>query len=290
MDFLDHAPNALLRWPQGNTCLSCNWRIPPAERVAQKVERLCRGTLQIRVFSSLTVSFSLHMISSPYFVTRLSEGFNHFVTSIVAPVASGWSGCRAGLAPAGKRRLCTAHATTGRSGSLKIASRPTGLRGTADVGCRPFAGSKSRKQPLDPCRCQRPVDRPLLTTSNWRCRPIPAHRRAPKLSDDRPGSFTFRIYEAAIRGLRRPAMSRPRIGWAERLFKTGCSHSNLSGERRRLPRPVVQGSLGRRTALPLKLDVRHPSNGSRPTCRSIGRPVAACESRELTLPPSSGCT
>ena len=32
----------------------------------------------------------------------LSEGFSHFVTSIAAPVASGWSGCRAGLAPAGK--------------------------------------------------------------------------------------------------------------------------------------------------------------------------------------------
>lgn len=57
-------------------------------------------------------------------------------------------------------------------------------------------------------------------------RPIPAHRRAPKLSDDRPGSFTFRIYEAAVRGLRRSAISRPRIGWAERLFKTGCGHSN----------------------------------------------------------------
>jgi hypothetical protein len=27
----------------------------------------------------------------PYFVARLTEGFNHFVTSIVAPVASGWS-------------------------------------------------------------------------------------------------------------------------------------------------------------------------------------------------------
>jgi hypothetical protein len=62
-------------------------------------------------------------------------------------------------------------ATTGRTGSRKIASPPTGLRGTADIGRRPFAGSKSRKQPLDPCRCQRLVDRPLLTTSNWRCRP-----------------------------------------------------------------------------------------------------------------------
>jgi hypothetical protein len=32
----------------------------------------------------------------------LTEGFNRFVTSTIAPVASGWSGCRAGLAPAGK--------------------------------------------------------------------------------------------------------------------------------------------------------------------------------------------
>jgi len=35
-------------------------------------------------------------------VTRFTEGFNRFVTSTIAPVASGWSGCRAGLAPAGK--------------------------------------------------------------------------------------------------------------------------------------------------------------------------------------------
>jgi hypothetical protein len=40
----------------------------------------------------------------------LSEGFSHFVTSMTAPVASGWSGCRVGLAPTGKRRLFTAHA------------------------------------------------------------------------------------------------------------------------------------------------------------------------------------
>jgi hypothetical protein len=39
---------------------------------------------------------------SPYFVTRLPEGFSHFVTSIAAPVASGWSNCRVGLAPTGK--------------------------------------------------------------------------------------------------------------------------------------------------------------------------------------------
>src|SRR5215469_15459625 len=33
------------------------------------------------------------------------EGFSYFVTSIAAPVASGWSGRRVGFAPAGKRRL-----------------------------------------------------------------------------------------------------------------------------------------------------------------------------------------
>src|SRR3984893_1358515 len=40
----------------------------------------------------------------------LIEGFSHFVTSMTAPIASGWSGCRVGLAPTGKRRLVTAHA------------------------------------------------------------------------------------------------------------------------------------------------------------------------------------
>src|SRR5664279_2719368 len=44
----------------------------------------------------------------------LIEGFSHFVTSMTAPIASGWSGCRVGLAPTGKRRLCTAHARSRR--------------------------------------------------------------------------------------------------------------------------------------------------------------------------------
>jgi hypothetical protein len=33
---------------------------------------------------------------------------------MTAPIASGWSGCRVGLAPTGKRRLCTAHTHFGR--------------------------------------------------------------------------------------------------------------------------------------------------------------------------------
>jgi hypothetical protein len=49
------------------------------------------------------------------YVTCYTEGFSHFVTSMTAPVASGWSGCRVGLAPTGKRRLVTAHTLTEHS-------------------------------------------------------------------------------------------------------------------------------------------------------------------------------
>src|SRR6202453_2108371 len=49
------------------------------------------------------------------YVTRYTEGFSHFVTSMTASVASGWSGRRVGLAPTGKRRLLTTHANSGHS-------------------------------------------------------------------------------------------------------------------------------------------------------------------------------
>ena len=51
----------------------------------------------------------------------------------------------------------------------------------------------------------RPRQRLLPLAANGRCRPIPAHPPAPKLPDDQPGSLTFRIYEAAVRDLRRSA-------------------------------------------------------------------------------------
>jgi hypothetical protein len=39
---------------------------------------------------------------------------------MTAPVASGWSGCRVGLAPTGKRRLVTAHTHTRHRGSILL--------------------------------------------------------------------------------------------------------------------------------------------------------------------------
>ena len=48
------------------------------------------------------------------YVTSYTEGFSHLVTSMTAPVASGWSVCRVGFARTGKRRLITAHTRSRR--------------------------------------------------------------------------------------------------------------------------------------------------------------------------------
>src|ERR1700737_965228 len=75
-----------------------------------------RVSLHIDIFeacSAFTRVAACTLALSPIRDT-LIEGFSHFVTSMTAPIASGWSGCRMGLAPTGKRRLCTAHTQSGR--------------------------------------------------------------------------------------------------------------------------------------------------------------------------------
>src|SRR6266516_4321935 len=75
----------------------------------------CRVGLRIVLFevcSAFTRVAACTLARSPS-RDPLSEGFSHFVTSMAAPVASGWSSCRVGLAPTGKRRLITAHTQLG---------------------------------------------------------------------------------------------------------------------------------------------------------------------------------
>src|SRR5215475_4426677 len=75
----------------------------------------CRVGLRIVLFevcSAFTRVTACTLALSPIRDTH-SEGFSHFVTSIAAPVASGWSACRVGGSPTGKRRLFTAHANNG---------------------------------------------------------------------------------------------------------------------------------------------------------------------------------
>ena len=99
------------------------------------------------------------------FVTRITEGFNRFVTSTIAPVASGWSICRVGLTPTGKRHLFTAHTRFSQSSPsalwrFKISefmSEPevgeTSLRQT--LGSRPtIIGSTLTLPPLEHSNCQ----------------------------------------------------------------------------------------------------------------------------------------
>ena len=57
--------------------------------------------------------YGLHTRAVTVYRDTLTRGFSHFVTSMTAPLASGWSGCRVGLTPTGKRRLSTAHTQSG---------------------------------------------------------------------------------------------------------------------------------------------------------------------------------
>jgi hypothetical protein len=80
----------------------------------------CRVGLRIVLFeacSAFTRVAACTLALSPMRDT-LIEGFSHFVSSMTAPIASGWSGCRVGLAPTGKRRLVTAHTRSRHRGSL----------------------------------------------------------------------------------------------------------------------------------------------------------------------------
>jgi hypothetical protein len=76
----------------------------------------CRVGLRIVLFedcSAFTRVTACTLALSPIRDT-LIDGFSHFVTSMTAPIASGWSGCRVGFAPTGKCRLVTAHTHNGR--------------------------------------------------------------------------------------------------------------------------------------------------------------------------------
>ena len=77
------------------------------------------------------------------YVTSHTKGFSHFVTSMTAPVASGWSVRRVGLAPTGKRRLLTAHAKSGRS---RAAWRTRQMGSFATVpACSGTAGGRNER-------------------------------------------------------------------------------------------------------------------------------------------------
>jgi len=93
----------------------------PIRVSGRPVHRPFRGLLGVHS------RYGLHTRTVTVFRDGFPEGFNYFVTSIVAPVASGWSRCRVGLSPTGKRRLLTAHLGSGHR-NWKARAFDTGAR------------------------------------------------------------------------------------------------------------------------------------------------------------------
>ena len=95
-------------------CLLCSLPQPyqpsPIRVPGRPTHRPFRGLLGVHS------RYGLHTRTVTVFRDGFTEGFNRFVTSTVAPLASGWSSCRVGLSPTGKRRLSTAHPQSGRLG------------------------------------------------------------------------------------------------------------------------------------------------------------------------------
>src|SRR4030088_3436321 len=103
----------------------------------------CRVGLRIVLFedcSAFTRVTACTLALSPIRDT-LIEGFSHFVASMTAPIASGWSGCRVGFAPTGKAPPChgahpsrTLPAPCPKScRSLKLRSNTVLLRASSSV-------------------------------------------------------------------------------------------------------------------------------------------------------------
>ena len=90
----------------------------PHRRTGRPAHRPFRGLLSVHS------RYGLHTRWMSSNVTRSIRGSSHFVTSMTAPIASGWSGSRVGLSPTGKRRLCTAHVESSPSGFAYRAIRP----------------------------------------------------------------------------------------------------------------------------------------------------------------------
>jgi hypothetical protein len=88
---------------------------------------------------------------------------------MTAPVASGWSGCRVGLTPTGKRRLFTAHTLIGHreaAGSL-LAKSPTQI-GKVAFSNHPNAGQLVIRQRSDVPDCFEAGSKEGITDYRWK--------------------------------------------------------------------------------------------------------------------------
>ena len=106
------------------------------------------------------------------YVTCYTEGFSHFVTSMTAPVASGWSVRRAGLSPTGKRRLLTAHANSGHCATAYEQVEPTraDTRHLRRMLSRHRTSDTERRNESQRVRIQPQCDRRIRRSASYRLR------------------------------------------------------------------------------------------------------------------------
>src|SRR5271156_542832 len=112
-------------WAYSSLCFTQPYQPSPKGSSGRPAHCPFRGLLGVHS------RYGLHTRAVTVYRDTLSEGFSHFVTSIAAPVASGWSGCRVGFAPTGKRRLLTAHAKSGLS-HFKMIGKTLNSEGATD--------------------------------------------------------------------------------------------------------------------------------------------------------------
>src|SRR5215510_14210927 len=104
--------------PRRSVWAYCFAHSPSRVSLPRKGHRVGLRIVLFEACSAFTRVAACTLALSPIRDTH-SEGFSYFVTSIAAPVASGWSGRRMGLTPTGKRRLVTAHTRSGPSYGLR---------------------------------------------------------------------------------------------------------------------------------------------------------------------------
>src|SRR6195256_3563078 len=88
---------------------------PSRVSLPRKGRRVGLHVVLFEACSAFTRVAACTLARSPYFVTRYPKASDISSPPMPAPIASGWSGRRVGLAPTGKRRLCTAHTHLGHS-------------------------------------------------------------------------------------------------------------------------------------------------------------------------------
>src|SRR5262245_22829668 len=88
--------------PRRSSCGTASLILPSRVSLPRYGSRVGLRIVLFEACSAFTRVTACTLALSPYLVTRLPEGFSHFVSSIAAPVASGWSGCRVGLSRTGK--------------------------------------------------------------------------------------------------------------------------------------------------------------------------------------------